>query len=144
MSSDKRRRTADALHSAAIHLLRRARQADKASGLSPARLSLLSVLVFGGDHTVSDLAAIEQVRVPTMTRLIQGLERDGLVARRPHPDDKRASLIRASRKGVRLLQRTRDARLAILTELLAPLSDTRLRKLDAAARIIEDALAAHG
>ena len=61
---------ADHLHSAAIHLLRLVRRRDAETGLSPARLSALSVLVFGGPRTVGDLAADEQVRSPTMSRLV--------------------------------------------------------------------------
>lgn len=142
MSSAKRADTADALHSAAIHLLRRAREADKASGLSPARLSLLSVLVFGGPATISQLADIEQVRAPTMTRLVQALEAGGLAERRAHPSDKRASLINATRKGTRLLQRARQRRLDILTRVLSPLSTAEVEQLAKAAHIIDRALRA--
>src|SRR5207253_1577300 len=80
---------ADRLHSAAIHLLRLVRREDTASGLTPARLSALSVLVFGGPRTVGELAAAEQVRSPTMSRLVAGMESDGLVERRPSTDDRR-------------------------------------------------------
>src|SRR5215218_8569721 len=76
---------ADRLHSAAIHLLRRLRVQDAATGVSGPRLSALSVLVFGGPRTVSALAAAEQVRVPTMTRLVQGLKREGLVTTEVDP-----------------------------------------------------------
>src|SRR3954469_5829393 len=66
------RAVADRLHSAAIHLLRRLRAADAASGLTAPRLSALSVVVFGGPQTITSLAAAEQVRLPTMTRLVAG------------------------------------------------------------------------
>src|SRR3954467_2258933 len=78
---------ADRLHSAAIHLLRRLRRADTASGLPAPRLSALSVLVFGGPLTVSELAAAEQVRPPTMTRIIGALEAAGLAEREGDPKD---------------------------------------------------------
>ncbi len=55
---------ADRLHSAAIHLLRRLRRTDEATGLSPARLSALSVVVYAGPRTLGELAGIEQVRPP--------------------------------------------------------------------------------
>ena len=85
---------ADRLHSAAIHLLRRIRKVDEASGLSAARLSALSVLVFGGATTVGALARAEQVSAPTMSRLVSGLERDGFV--RPRGSrGRRASRARA-------------------------------------------------
>ena len=66
---------ADRLHSAAIHLLRRLRREDDASGQSAPRLSALSVLVFGGPQTIGALAAAEQVRVPTMSRVVAALGR---------------------------------------------------------------------
>ena len=83
------RELATALHSVAIHLLRRARQDDATFGLSAARLSALSVLVFGGPQRLTRLAEMEQVRPPTMTRMVQGMERDGLVRVTTEPKDRR-------------------------------------------------------
>src|SRR5437868_11146979 len=97
------RAVADRLHSAAIHLLRRLRAADAASGLTASRLSALSVVVFGGPQTITALAAAEQVRLPTMTRLVQGLERDGLVTRAPDPRDRRRVVVRATAPAPRRL-----------------------------------------
>src|SRR4051795_9796132 len=93
---------ADQLHSAAIHLLRRLRTEDTASGLSAPRLSALSVIVFGGPLTLGALAAAEQVRPPTMTRLVSALEQAGLVTREPDPKDRRQVLLRATAEGRRL------------------------------------------
>src|SRR5580658_5800755 len=70
---------ADQLHSAAIHLLRRLRKQDIAIGEGPARLSALSVLVFGGPKTLGELAAAEQVKPPTMSRIVAGLARSRLI-----------------------------------------------------------------
>ncbi|HEX5758153.1 MAG TPA: MarR family transcriptional regulator [Thermoanaerobaculia bacterium] len=81
------------LHAAAIHLLRRLRQEDRALGISPARASALSVLGFGGPRTLGELAAAEQVTAPPMSRLVAALEREGLVAREPDPRDGRAALV---------------------------------------------------
>src|SRR5258707_12671198 len=64
--------TADRLHSAAIHLLRRLRVRDRESGVGPAQLSALSVLVFGGPRSLGELANAEQVRPPTMSRIVAG------------------------------------------------------------------------
>src|SRR5271170_2056713 len=100
-------KVADQLHSAAIHLLRRLRRQDAASGEGPARLSALSVLVFGGPMTLGELAAAEQVRPPTMTRIVTGLEQGGLARRMADPTDARRVRISATPKGVRLLQRGR-------------------------------------
>src|SRR5436309_525459 len=94
---------ADRLHSAAIHLLRRVRVRDAASGVGPAQLSALSVLVFGGPRSLGELAAAEQVKAPTMSRIVAGLERSGLVRRRP-TDDKRRLRLEATAQGARILQ----------------------------------------
>src|SRR5207248_940098 len=85
--------TADRLHSAAIHLLRHVRKQDAASGLTAPRLSALSVVVFAGPLTLTALAAAEQVRPPTMSRIVAALESAGLVAREPSSRDQRASVI---------------------------------------------------
>ena len=88
---------ADRLHSAAIRLLRRLRAEDAASGVSAPRLSALSVLVFAGPRTLGELAAAEQVRPPTMTRLVTALEAQGLLARTGDPAD--AAGCRRAREG---------------------------------------------
>src|SRR3954467_9330491 len=80
---------ADGLHSTAIHLLRRVRKQDTKTGEGPARLSALSVLVFGGPMTLGQLAEAEQVRPPTMTRIVTGLERSGLATRVTEASDAR-------------------------------------------------------
>src|SRR5262245_65493054 len=90
---------ADRLHAAAIHLLRRLRAQDPAAGLSPARLSALSVVVFAGPVTLGQLAQAEQVSAPTMTRLVAGLEADGLLRREPDAADKRVVWLRATPRG---------------------------------------------
>ena len=128
---------ADRLHSAAIHLLRRLRQTDDATGLSPARLSILSVLVFGGPRTIGALANAEQVRPPTISNLVSGLEREGLVKRRSDRDDKRVMRVSATAKGERVLQRARRLRLERLTQGLATLRPTEVAILDEAAALIE-------
>lgn len=114
-SQDDAERIADRLHSAAIHLLRRLRREDTESGLSAPRLSALSVVVFGGPITLGELANAEQVRPPTMTRLVSALEADGLVTRETDPDDGRLTRIRATQKGRTLLLRGRARRVAALT-----------------------------
>src|SRR5437762_10197494 len=91
---------ADRLHSAAIHLLRRVRKQDIASGEGPARLSALSVLVFGGPKTLGELAAAEQVKPPTMSRIVTGLAHNRLVEVTADPEDGRRMSIQATAKGV--------------------------------------------
>src|SRR5580700_11821505 len=83
---------ADRLHSAAIHLLRRLRVRDRETGVGPAQLSALSVLVFGGPRSLGELAEAEQVRPPTMSRIVAGLEREGLVRGHATDDGRRVRL----------------------------------------------------
>lgn len=109
---------ADRLHSAAIHLLRRVRKQDVATGEGPARLSALSVLVFGGAKTLGELAAAEQVKPPTMSRIVAGLERSRLVEIGRDRQDARRMQIRATAKGARLLQKGRQRRIEYLARNL--------------------------
>ena len=129
---------ADQLHSAAIHLLRRAAEEDRAAGLSRARLSALSVVVFGGPLTLGELAAAEGVRSATMTGIVNGLEREGLVRRRPHGTDRRAVQVEATTAGRRLLDRARARRLELVASKLADVSDADLDVLERAAELLEE------
>lgn len=129
--------TADRLHSAAIRLLRRLRAEDRASGLSGPRLSALSVIVFAGPISMGELAAAEQVRPPTITRLVSDLEDAGLVRRDRDPRDRRVQLVRATAKGSRLLQRGRRRRVESLAGEVAKLTPSERRELVAAAALME-------
>jgi len=131
------RAAAERLHSAAIHLLRRLRREDDASGLTAPRLSALSVLVFGGPHTLGALAAAEQVRPPTMTRLVAALERLGLATRGPDPDDGRLVLVRATARARAVLEAGRARRVSALAARLAALDDAERRALEAAIPALE-------
>ena len=128
---------ADRLHSAAIHLLRSLRREDDAVGLSAPRLSALSVVVFAGPITLGALAAAEQVRPPTMTRLVQALEAEGLVTRHADPADGRVVRIAATARGRRLLAAGRARRVAALARRLAALPPAERRSLAEAAELIE-------
>jgi DNA-binding MarR family transcriptional regulator len=120
---------ADQLHSAAIHLLRQLRKEDDASGLSAPRLSALSVVVFGGPLTLGDLARAEQVKPPTMTRIVTGLEKDGLVKRRDDPNDGRLTHIVATPKGQRILAAGRARRVERLAGAVGRLERKELAEL---------------
>jgi DNA-binding MarR family transcriptional regulator len=128
---------ADALHSAAIHLLRGVRKEDIRAGVGPARLSVLSVLVFGGPSRLSDLARIEQVRPPTMSKIVAGLETQRLVRRLPDPHDARAYTIEATARGTKLLQLGRRRRVARLAKSFAHLDTQEIELLARAAAIVE-------
>jgi DNA-binding MarR family transcriptional regulator len=120
--------TADRLHSAAIHLLRRLRVRDRESGVGPAQLSALSVLVFGGPRSLGELADAEQVRPPTMSRIAAGLVRAGLV-RRGKTEDRRRVRLEATAKGTRILQEGRQRRVESLAKALAVLSEKEMQQL---------------
>src|SRR5438132_1645587 len=137
MARKSRTEVADLLNSAAIHLLRRAREEDAGSGVSAARLSALSVIVFRGPLTLGELAAAEGVRPATMTGIVNGLEREGLTRRRPHGTDGRAVLAEATAAGKRLLGRARGRRIEAIAERLADLSQDELDLLWDAGQLLE-------
>jgi DNA-binding MarR family transcriptional regulator len=127
---------AERLHSVAIHLLRRLRREDEESGLTGPRISALSVLVFGGPLTLGELAAAEQVRPPTMTRLVLALERAGLVRRERDPDDRRVVRIRATPRGESLLAEGRARRVRRLAAPIESLPSSEQATLARAVSIL--------
>lgn len=120
---------ADQLHSSAIHLLRQLRKEDDASGLSAPRLSALSVVVFGGPLTLGQLATAEQVKPPTMTRIVTGLEKEGLVERHGDLRDRRLTRIQATLKGRKVLAAGRARRVEKLTTAVRELRERDLAEL---------------
>jgi DNA-binding MarR family transcriptional regulator len=128
---------ADALHSAAIHVLRSVRKEDERTGVSPARLSALSVLVFAGPMRLTDLARVEQVKPPTMTRIVAGLAAEGLVRRRLVSEDARAIRLEPTARGVRVMQEGRRRRVDRLAAALGNLARRDLDLLARAATLLE-------
>jgi DNA-binding MarR family transcriptional regulator len=128
---------ADRLHSAAIHLLRGVRREDAAAGVPPAQLSALSVLVFGGPATVGRLAEIEQVRSPTMTRIVTALVAADLAKREPHPDDARSNVITATAAGRALLIEGRRRRVGVLEARIGQLTAAERETLERALGALE-------
>jgi DNA-binding MarR family transcriptional regulator len=135
---------ADRLHSAALHLLRRLRIEDETLGISAPRLSALSVLVFGGPRRIGELADAEQVEPPTMTRLVDALQRAGYVTRSPDPDDRRAVVIRATASGVRALNKGRSQRVEALAAELRSLTREQLAILAKGVGVLEEVIASPG
>lgn len=131
---------ADRLHSTAIRLLRLVRVQDTATGIAPARLSALSVIVFGGPVSLRDLARAEQVRPPTMSRIVDGLETEGLARRRANQRDRRAVLIEATDKGAAMLKQARKRRVRFLASYLSRLANSELSYIERAVRAIQKAL----
>jgi len=120
---------ADRLHSAAIHLLRRLRKRDVESGVGPAQLSALSVLVFAGPRSLGELAEAEGVRPPTMSRVVAGLRRAGLVRAEAVGGDRRKLRLVPTRRGQRVMQRGRRRRVERLARALRSLPAAEVRRL---------------
>ena len=131
---------ADRLHSTAIHLLRQVRIQDAATGLAPARLSALSVLVFGGAMSLNELARAEQVRPPTMSRIVDALEAEGLVRRTVNEQDRRAVVLEATEKGTAILWQGRKRRVKFLAKHLSRLSEEERKKIEDAIKAIQKAM----
>jgi DNA-binding MarR family transcriptional regulator len=121
-AGDELEQVADRLHTVAIRLLRQLRGQDVQSGLSGPRLSALSVVVFGGPVTLGQLAAAEQVRPPTMTRLVRALEAEGLVQRKTDASDGRITWVRATAQGKRVLLEGKRRRVVALADRLGMLA----------------------
>jgi len=140
-TSNQTLEAADRFHSAAIHALRHVRREDPATGLGAARLSALSVLVFGGPRTLGELAAAEQVRPPTMTSIVRALQSGGYVRRESDPNDGRVARVSATSKGEQVLQRGRRRRVERLGRRLAKLEPSEVETIRDAAELVERALA---
>lgn len=141
-SSQARREAADQIHSAAIHLLRRVHEVDAdAMGITPARASALSVLVFGGARSLRELASAERVTSATMSKLVTAMEDERLVRRYPDVNDARSVRIEATAKGRRILERGRARRLEMLERLLSTASEGEIAAIQTAAVAVERAIA---
>jgi DNA-binding MarR family transcriptional regulator len=139
--SEESKVLADVLHSAAIHLLRKLRREDASSGLNAPRLSALSVIVFAGPVSLGDLAEAEQVRPPTMTRIVAALAEQGLVVKKKNAQDGRSMLIHSTAAGKKLLMQGRERRVRSLAAQIATLSAKERTALGKAAAILRKAIA---
>lgn len=122
----------------AIRLLRTVRRVDESSGLTAPRLSALSVIVFHGPITLGKLAEAEQVRPPTMTRIVNALEEQELVLKAQDPTDGRVIRIAATTKGKRVLIRGRARRVQVLTEQIRQLEKVEQENLFSALVTIQE------
>jgi len=128
---------ADRVHSAAIHLLRGLRIRDRESGIGPAQLSALSVLVFAGPKSLAELAQAEQVKPPTMSRIAGALVRTKLVRMVTNDKDRRAVVIIPTSKGIALMQKARLRRVESLARAVDALDAAEVALLRNAAEMIE-------
>jgi DNA-binding MarR family transcriptional regulator len=143
--SSRKREAADRMHSASIHLLRRVREVDDgAMGLSAARASALSVLVFGGPRSLTELAQAERVTPATMSKLVRALEDEGLVRRDQDASDGRAIRLEATARGKRILERGRARRLDLFESLLREATPAEVDAVHLAAAVVERALRSEG
>lgn len=128
---------AEKLHSVAVHLLRNAKKHDQESGLTPERLSLLSILVYVGPQTINRLADMEQVSAPAITRTVKSLEKQGYVIKSRSKTDQRVVYVAPTRKSQQLLDETRRKRVERIEYLLEGAADEDLKQLKAAITILE-------
>ena len=140
MGEGEIRDLATRLHAASIRLLRTLRREDDGTGLSAPRLSALSVVAFTGPLSLAELAAAEQVRPPTMSRIVDALVEARLVSRETHPGDRRSVRIMATPKGRRLMEAGRERRVRALVGRLGRLADSERRALARGVEILERVL----
>jgi DNA-binding MarR family transcriptional regulator len=137
MGEGENRDIAARLHSSAIRLLRSLRRDDDGSGLSAPRLSALSVVVAAGPMSLAELAAAEQVKPPTMSRIVDALVERGLITRIAKPGDRRSVEIAATEAGIQLLDAGRERRVGALVGRLRKLADSERRALARGVEILE-------
>ncbi len=130
-------RVASELNSGAIHLLRSLASVDRLAGLTSARLSALSVIVFAGPLSLGALAAAEGVAGPTMTRIVDGLAAGGLAERRPDPADGRAVRVEPTAAGEELMRAAAGRRIAAIAQAIGSLPPADRRRLAAASGVLD-------
>ena len=126
------------LRLAVLRLARRLRQ-EAGDEVTSSQLSALSAIARSGPLTLGELAELERVQPPSITRIVGALEGDGLVERTPHPTDGRVTVVRLTPAGRGLLRRVRNRRDAWLADRLGSL-DGRDRDVLAAARPVLERL----
>jgi len=133
-------RISEDLNRAALRLTRRLRITDAESGMSAARLSVLSVLVYGGPKSITALARAEQVAQPTMSKIVGGLVKAGLARVSADANDARVRIVTVTKRGSTLLENAKQQRLRALDAMLNTLPPEQIGNLDQAARSIEHML----
>ena len=123
---------ADALRPVLLRVGRELRREARALGVSPEQVSLLVAIKRAPGVGIRDLAAGERISPPAMTKHVDRLERDGLVARTPSDDDRRRVGISLTDEGQRLLRRVRSRRTVWLAQRLAGLTKEELAAIEAA------------
>jgi len=134
------------LRMAIVRTGRRLRQeaAAEASGLTPTSTAALATIDRHGPLTPSELAELEQVKRPTVTRTLGCLEREGLIQRTPDPADGRSSLVAVNGAGRERLRRLRGRKNAYLAKRMRDLPEADVATLERAAEILEGILERDG
>ncbi len=138
MTGGPRSDTGSALRLAVLRLSRRLRQETTASGeITPSQMSALTVLAKHGELTLGELAAIERIAPPSMTRIAARLEENGLLERRPDTSDRRVARVAISATGQELLRQSRERGDAFMNARLGGLSDDERDLLARAVPLLE-------
>ena len=124
--ADARSEIAALLHEQFARLTRQLRTLELPQGMTPERLSALSVIEKRGPISVTALAEKEMVRPATMSRMVSALVEEGLVKRGEDKTDGRGVLVSATPKGRRTYQRAQEQRLQHFAEVLDSLSDEQI------------------
>jgi len=132
---------ADGLHGAAIAVVRMVRSEDVRTGITPARLSALSLLVFAGPMRLNELASREQVKPPTMSKIVADMVATGLAKRRTDADDARAIIVEATKRGVAIMEQGRRQRVQKLEASLEKMTREELQILTRAPELMRRAAA---
>jgi DNA-binding MarR family transcriptional regulator len=119
-----------------LRLSRRLRQ-QVADGVTSTQVSALATVERLGSPTLGELAASEQVRPPSMTKIVVGLEAAGLVSRRVDDDDRRVARVMLTSEGRRVIGRSRSLRTAYMARRLRRLSVTERQSLGELVRLLE-------
>ena len=136
LPSNELNELANTVHSVSLRLLRQIRVVDGTSGLSGPRISLLSVLVFAGPLPIGKLATIEQISGPAITKLVDGLAKDGLARRVRSNTDRRVVLVEATRAGRKRLEEGRSRRVNAFATALGQLDSRERAKVRAAFQVL--------
>ena len=111
----------------AVNRLQRRLRQESLGGLSPAQASALGSVSRHGSPTLGELAAIEQVQPPTMTRIVASLAEAGMVTRVADANDRRSARVRITPAGERALERMRTRKNAFLLRRLGELGPDEQR-----------------
>lgn len=127
------------LRMAIVRTGRRLRQeaAAETAGLTPTATAALATIERHGPLTPSELAEIERVKRPTITRTLGHLEAEGLIERTPDPADGRSSLVAVNAAGRERLRRLRGRKNAYLARRMRELSPQEVATLERAAEILD-------